>query len=84
MEFLMASGMAGSGYTALTAESWHVSNCCKTCEDLVDLGSWKGSDTDIFKIQWNLSYLNPLGPGVVHKSKKSVSLKLCINNLKIA
>ena len=35
-------------------------------------------------IQWNLSYLNPLGPGVVHKSEKSVSLKVCINNLKIA
>ena len=33
-------------------------------------------------IQWNLSYPNPLGPGVVHKSEKSVSLKLCINNLK--
>ena len=27
---------------------------------------------------------SPLGPGVVHKSEKSISLKLCINNLKIA
>ena len=33
-------------------------------------------------IQWNLSYLNSSGPGVVHKSEKSESLKLCINNLK--
>ena len=31
-------------------------------------------------VQWNLSYPNPLGPEVVHKSEKSVSLKLCINN----
>ena len=35
-------------------------------------------------MQWNLSYPNPLGPGVVHKSEKSVPLKLHINNLKIA
>ena len=35
------------------------------------------------KVQWNLSYPNPLGPGMVHKSEKSISLKLCINNLKI-
>ena len=34
-------------------------------------------------IQWNLSYPNPLGPGVVHKSEKTISLKLCTNNLKI-
>ena len=27
-------------------------------------------------IQWNLSYPNPLGPEVVHKSEKSISLKL--------
>ena len=26
-------------------------------------------------------YPNPLGPGVVHKSEKSISLKLCINSL---
>ena len=32
-------------------------------------------------LQWNLSYPNPLGPGVIHKSEKSISLKLCINNL---
>ena len=35
-------------------------------------------------VQWNLSYLNPLGLEVVHKSENSVSLKLCINNIKIA
>ena len=31
---------------------------------------------------WNLSYPDPLGPGVVHKFEKSVSLKLCINSMK--
>ena len=27
-------------------------------------------------LQWNLSYSNPLEPGVAHKYEKSVSLKL--------
>ena len=39
---------------------------------------------NVINTQWNLSYPNPLGPGVIHKSKKSISLKLSINNLKIA
>ena len=38
--------------------------------------------TVVYKeVQWNLSYL---GPGVVHKSEKSIPLKLCINRLKMA
>ena len=32
-------------------------------------------------IQWDLSYPNPLRPGVVHKSEKSISQKLYINNM---
>jgi len=34
---------------------------------------WKDID-----IQWNFFYVSPLGPGVVHMSEKSVSLKLNI------
>ena len=29
-------------------------------------------------VQWNHNYPNPMGPGMVHKSEKSVFLKLCI------
>ena len=35
-------------------------------------------------LHWNFSYQNFTKPGVVHRSEKSVSLKLCINKLKIA
>jgi len=47
----------------------------------MDMDKDADPDMDNFKIQWNLSYPNPLEPGVDHMFEKFITLKVHINNL---